>query len=102
MTTSSPGGAFAMYNYYRETWLIDRLASTAQKAFGHKPCVDEVGDDLQQAVITVGLTDAGPDAARAEWAGATADHAAAGHRQPAVPLPVHGPASRRSTSSRSG
>ncbi|HET6742424.1 MAG TPA: spermidine synthase, partial [Kribbella sp.] len=25
----NPGGAFAMYNYYRETWLIDRLASTA-------------------------------------------------------------------------
>ena len=27
-----PGGAFAMYNYYREPWLIDRLALTAQQA----------------------------------------------------------------------
>ncbi len=67
----APGGAFAMYNYYRETWLIDRLASTAQKAFGHKPCVDKVGDDLQQAVVTVGLTSA-DQACGAEWAGASA------------------------------
>ena len=60
-----------MYNYYRETWLIDRLASTAQEAFGHKPCVDKVGDDLQQAVVTVGLTEADQTCATA-WAGATA------------------------------
>ena len=37
-----PGGAFAMYNYYREDWLIDRLAGTAAAAFGHTPCVDTV------------------------------------------------------------
>ncbi|TDO51299.1 spermine/spermidine synthase [Kribbella sp. VKM Ac-2527] len=67
----APGGAFAMYNYYRETWLIDRLASTAQKAFGHVPCVDKVGDDLQQAVVTVGLTEADQSCATA-WAGPTA------------------------------
>ncbi len=66
----NPGGAFAMYNYYRETWLIDRLASTAQKAFGHKPCVDKVGDDLQQAVVTVGLTSA-DQTCQGEWAGPT-------------------------------
>ncbi|MFC4530645.1 spermidine synthase [Sphaerisporangium dianthi] len=66
-----PGGAFSMYNYYREQWLVDRLASTAQAAFGHKPCVDEVGSG-QQAVITAGVT---ADAQRcaAEWAGAKAD-----------------------------
>jgi SAM-dependent methyltransferase len=66
----APGGAFAMYNYYRETWLIDRLASTAEAAFGHKPCVDKVGDELQQAVVTVGLTEADQTCAAA-WAGAT-------------------------------
>ncbi|HET6741741.1 MAG TPA: spermidine synthase, partial [Kribbella sp.] len=66
----NPGGAFAMYNYYRETWLIDRLASTAQEAFGHKPCVDKVGDGLQQAVVTVGLTEQDQNCA-AEWAGAS-------------------------------
>lgn len=46
-----PGGAFAMYNYYREPWLIDRLAGTAAKAFGHAPCVDLF--DEAQAVISV-------------------------------------------------
>ena len=35
-----PGGAFAMYNYYREDWLIGRLANTAAAAFGHDPCID--------------------------------------------------------------
>ena len=30
-----PDGSFAMYNYYRENWLIDRLAGTAQTVFGH-------------------------------------------------------------------
>ncbi|GII77213.1 hypothetical protein Sru01_21950 [Sphaerisporangium rufum] len=62
-----PGGAFSMYNYYREQWLVDRLAATAQAAFGHKPCVDQVGAG-QQAVITAGLT---TDAQRcgAEWPG---------------------------------
>ncbi|MEU4196271.1 spermidine synthase [Kribbella sp. NPDC026611] len=67
----NPGGAFAMYNYYRETWLIDRLASTAQSAFGHKPCVDKVGDDLQQAVVTVGLTEQ-DQTCSAAWPGPSA------------------------------
>ncbi|MFD7154720.1 spermidine synthase [Kribbella sp. NPDC059898] len=66
----NPGGAFAMYNYYRETWLIDRLALTAQTAFGHKPCVDKIGDGLQQAVVTVGLTEQ-DQTCGSEWAGAT-------------------------------
>src|SRR5262249_40820771 len=35
-----PDGAFAMYNYYREPWLIDRLAGTTAKVFGHPPCID--------------------------------------------------------------
>ena len=60
-----------MYNYYREPWLIDRLALTAQTAFGHKPCVDEVGGGLQQAVITVGLSEAGT-ALWHRWAGPAA------------------------------
>jgi spermidine synthase len=33
-------GVFAMYNYYREPWLIDRLGGTAAAAFGHPPCID--------------------------------------------------------------
>ena len=46
-------GVFAMYNYYREDWLIDRLAGTAASAFGHIPCVDKVGDG--QAVVSAAL-----------------------------------------------
>jgi hypothetical protein len=49
----TPGGAFAMYNYYREDWLIDRLAGTVQTAFGHIPCVDLPGGG--QAVVTAAL-----------------------------------------------
>lgn len=52
----APGGAFSMYNFYRETWLIGRLARTVSQAFGHNPCVD-IGSSLQ-AVITAGLTTA--------------------------------------------
>ena len=51
----TPDGAFAMYNYYREDWLIDRLAGTAAAAFGHTPCVDKVGEG--QAVVTAALNE---------------------------------------------
>ncbi len=51
-----PGGAFAMYNYYRERWLVDRYAATVQEAFGHPPCVDIARTTGHQAVITAGLT----------------------------------------------
>ena len=33
-------GVFAMYNYYRQRWLVDRLGGTAAAAFGHAPCID--------------------------------------------------------------
>jgi SAM-dependent methyltransferase len=49
-----PGGAFAMYNYYREDWLVGRLANTAQAAFGHAPCVDTYAN--RSAVIVAGVT----------------------------------------------
>lgn len=38
----APGGAFAMYNYYREPWLVDRLANTLTEAFGQTPCLEAV------------------------------------------------------------
>jgi hypothetical protein len=52
-----PGGAFAMYNYYREQWLVDRLAGTLKRAYGHAPCVDTVGEAGRLAVLTVTLDD---------------------------------------------
>jgi SAM-dependent methyltransferase len=35
----NPDGVFAMYNYYRETWLLDRFAGTLQDVYGHAPCL---------------------------------------------------------------
>jgi SAM-dependent methyltransferase len=49
-----PGGAFAMYNYYRESWLLDRYAATLAAAYGHPPCIDSVGGANHLAVLTVG------------------------------------------------
>ena len=48
-----PDGGFAMYNYYRENWLIDRLAGTATTVFGHTPCVDNFTS--HQAVVAVAV-----------------------------------------------
>ena len=52
-----PDGVFSMYNYYREDWLIDRLAGTLEAAFGRAPCVDTLGDIERQAILTVGTSD---------------------------------------------
>lgn len=78
-----PGGTFSMYNYYREGWLIDRLANTAATAFGHAPCVDTY--DNAQAVITVGVTPA-DQACAGTWkpVSAAADIAPANDNSPFV------------------
>jgi SAM-dependent methyltransferase len=34
-----PGGVFAMYNFYRQGWVVGRLAKMAQTVFGTPPCV---------------------------------------------------------------
>ena len=57
----APGGGFAMYNYYREDRLIDRLGGTVADVFGHEPCVDRVGNAGGQAVIATGLASADQD-----------------------------------------
>jgi hypothetical protein len=51
------GGAFAMYNYYREDWLVDRLAGTLERVYGHPPCLDSVGELGRLAVLTVAPDD---------------------------------------------
>lgn len=51
------GGGFAMYNYYRETWLVDRLAATALQVFGHEPCVDRIGGVIGEAVLATSLSE---------------------------------------------
>ncbi len=52
----APGGAFAMYNFYREQWLADRLAGTLAGVFGNRPCFDlgqKVGTDVGQFSVFV-------------------------------------------------
>ena len=56
----NPDGAFAMYNYYREPWLLDRFAGTLQAVYGHAPCLytgptsrDEVIGGLSMLVVGV-------------------------------------------------
>ena len=49
-------GVFAMYNYYRTTWLRDRLANTLAIAYGHRPCASSVGRTGQQlSVLTISV-----------------------------------------------
>ena len=47
----TPQGAFGEYNYYREQWLIDRLAGTLQQVYGRPPCVDSVGQSGRLALL---------------------------------------------------
>lgn len=55
----TPNGVFGMYNYYREPWLIDRLARTLQQTYGRAPCVAAVGTIAHFASLLVS-----PDPAR--------------------------------------
>ena len=50
----SPDGVFAMYNYYREDWLINRLAGTVEEVFGHAPCIDRFTAVQSLAVMVIG------------------------------------------------
>jgi hypothetical protein len=34
-----PGGVFAMYNFYRQGWVVTRLAKMSEQVFGSKPLV---------------------------------------------------------------
>jgi SAM-dependent methyltransferase len=52
----APGGVFAMYNFYREEWLIQRLARTVAEAFDDQPCVISVGGEGRLALIASGGT----------------------------------------------
>lgn len=54
----TPGGAFAMYNFYREQWLVDRLAGTLDEVFDHPPCLYEQPTVGALAVLTTGGTTA--------------------------------------------
>jgi len=63
----APGGAFSMYNFYRQQWLVDRLAGTLDDVFGHAPCLYEAQNAAALAVMTAGLTSADQSCAQT-WA----------------------------------
>jgi spermidine synthase len=48
-------GVFALYNYFRETWVVDRLAGEIRDVFGNTPCYEIEGDQGHTAQLTVGL-----------------------------------------------
>jgi hypothetical protein len=50
-----PGGLLVIYNYFRERWLVDRLANTAAVAFGEEPHVH-----VHEARAYLGVLMAGP------------------------------------------
>jgi hypothetical protein len=50
-------GVFAMYNFYREQWLVDRLGNTLKEAYGYPPCIDWTGRVAFLAALTVGRTE---------------------------------------------
>lgn len=50
----TPRGAFGMYNYYRQRWLVDRFAETLKEAYGQSPCIDAVGENGWFALLMVG------------------------------------------------
>ncbi|MBA2625614.1 MAG: spermidine synthase [Acidimicrobiia bacterium] len=84
-----PGGAFAMYNYYREEWLADRLAGTLAATYGQPPCIDRSAFVLRMMVAS-----ADPGALRCEttWeaagdvpAPATDDRPFVYLREPGIP-----------------
>jgi hypothetical protein len=45
------GGVFAMYNYYREPWLVDRYAATLEGVFGEAPCVTTLAGDTAAVIV---------------------------------------------------
>jgi spermidine synthase len=63
----APDGAFAMYNFYRQQWIVDRLAGTLADAFGHSPCVYAVPQVTALAVLTVGRSEADQKCGRTTW-----------------------------------
>jgi hypothetical protein len=51
-----PGGVFGEYNYYREQWLIDRLAGTLQAVYGRTPCLDSTGRTGKLALLSASVS----------------------------------------------
>lgn len=46
-------GTFVMYNYYRDEWLVERLAGSLRDVYGHSPCIDRFGEIRGVAALTI-------------------------------------------------
>jgi SAM-dependent methyltransferase len=66
-----PGGSFGMYNYYREVWLVDRLAGTLRTVFGTAPCIDvdpfDVGPTIGNFSLLMASSDPGALTCATTW-----------------------------------
>lgn len=54
-----PGGAFGMYNYFRDPWLVDRLAGMLRATYGSAPCIESAGSGVRGMVLLMAGRDAG-------------------------------------------
>ncbi|HUQ16235.1 MAG TPA: hypothetical protein VM070_00445, partial [Candidatus Saccharimonadales bacterium] len=52
-----PGGAFVLYNYYRQPWLLDKIAGMLEDVFGQPPTIRSYGDaySATAAVLLAGV-----------------------------------------------
>ncbi|MFI6858217.1 spermidine synthase [Streptomyces sp. NPDC050416] len=75
----APDGAFAMYNYYRESWLVDRFAGSLDDVYGHAPCMTTFKRNA--AVLVAGMTPADQSCAKT-WQPSGAVPAAASDDHP--------------------
>lgn len=58
----APHGAFAMYNFYRQSWLIDRFGGSLTDVYGHAPCMTTFSKNW--AVLVAGRTPADQSCAK--------------------------------------
>ncbi|MEZ5383272.1 MAG: hypothetical protein R2754_15940 [Microthrixaceae bacterium] len=74
-------GVFAMFNYYRNDWLIDRYGTTLDDVYGQPPCFQELAPGLGEEDISLDAFVAsknpesikcGPPAAAETWTAQTA------------------------------
>jgi hypothetical protein len=50
----APGGVFAIYNYYGQRWIVDRLANTLAMIYKAPPCIDTfTAKDYWATVLTI-------------------------------------------------
>ena len=78
----APGGLLVVYNYFREKWLVDRLANTAAIAFGSEPRVH-----VHEARAYLGIIMAGPRLAALKAEPVVPDRVAA-YNHPSMPSPA--------------